>query len=151
MCHAKAPNFSALTALLFRPGQLQKTPLSKIKNSSFCFSDLGRSKRPSFKKKKKKKPFLLFRMNLNLEAVFTWKWLNDLQLNYKNCQLVFCVCVCFFFFFFFFFLHFVEVWIKRKNRACAHFNIQCARRLFHSYLDEIKKKVKIQVLNKYNS
>ena len=69
MCRAKAPNFLALITLLFRPGQLQKTPLSKINNSSFFFSDLGRSKRPSFKKKTKR--FLRFRTNLNLEGVFT--------------------------------------------------------------------------------
>ena len=44
------PHFSDLATLLFRRRPLQKTPFSKIYNSLFCFSDLGRSKRSSFKK-----------------------------------------------------------------------------------------------------
>ena len=39
-----------LKTLPFRPGLLQKTPFSKINNYLFRFSDLGRSKRPSFLK-----------------------------------------------------------------------------------------------------
>ena len=55
MCRVKAPHFSALAApkaSIFLPGPLQKTSFSKIYNSLYRFSNLGRSKRPSFKKKK---------------------------------------------------------------------------------------------------
>ena len=42
-------HFSDLATLLFRRRSLKKKkPFSKIYNSLFCFSDLGRSKRPSF-------------------------------------------------------------------------------------------------------
>ena len=74
MCRAKAPNFSALTTLLFRPGQLQKTPFEKCTIIRSVFPTWADWKDPRLKKtkkkkkKKKKKPFLRFRMNLNLEA-----------------------------------------------------------------------------------
>ena len=45
----ESPPRPLLKTLLFRHGLLQKTPFSKVYNSLFRFSDLGRSKRPSLK------------------------------------------------------------------------------------------------------
>ena len=68
MCRAKAPSFSALTTLLFRPGQLQKPPPFKNKQFFVLLFRPGQIEKTLIKKKKKK-CFLRFRMNLNLEAV----------------------------------------------------------------------------------
>ena len=68
MCRAKAPSFSALTTLLFRPGQLQKTP-PPFKNKQFFVLLFRPGQIEKTLIKKKKKCFLRFRMNLNLEAV----------------------------------------------------------------------------------